>query len=188
LTLKLQESAKKGEVMTNFRTVSIGIGSTLLALTLIGLGLVEWIDPAALGSFAIWGYPQRFHGILAIVEICGGLLLLLPVVAWYSAACLSVLLACAIGTYLWNGQAQPLMPAGVLLAGVLVVGYARHPNTVALSRLRAVADEVAEREIAQQRQRLAAPARPRTGLKATSAKTRPAGRASAATNSVARNS
>jgi len=174
--------------MTNFRTVSIGIGSTLLALTLIGLGLVEWIDPAALGAFATWGYPERFHGIFAVVEICGGLLLLLPVVAWYSAVCLSVLLACAISTHVWNGQAQLLMPAGVLLAGILVVGYARHPSTLALTRLRAVADAVAEREIAQQRQRLASPARPRTEFKATNARTRPAGRATAATNSAARSS
>jgi uncharacterized membrane protein YphA (DoxX/SURF4 family) len=189
--------------MTNFRTIAIGIGSTLLGLTLIGLGLVELVNPAMLGAFATWGYPERFRVLLAIAEISGGLLFLLPRVAWYSAAILGILLAGAISTHLWNGQAQQLVPATVLLAGVVVVGYTRHPRAFALTRLRAVADAVAEREIAQARQREAnkgtvarsskgpsffSAGRPATEPKATSATTRPAGRAAAATNFASRNS
>jgi hypothetical protein len=68
-----------------------------------------------------------------------------------------------------------------------VIGYARHPR-FALARLRAVADAVAEREIAQHRCRSAAHIQAERRLKATSAKTRPAGREAVATHSAARSS
>jgi hypothetical protein len=71
---------------------------------------------------------------------------------------------------------------------VAVIGYARHPRTFALARLRAVTDAVAEREIAQQRGQSASPGKARKRLKATSARTRLAGRAVVATNSASRGS
>jgi hypothetical protein len=176
----------QGDGMTKLGTVFTGVGSTLVALAFIGLGLVELLDPAALGAFATWGYAERFRLLLAAVEIGGGCLLLVPRVARYSAAFLGTLLAAALSTRLWNGQVQPLAPYVLLLAGLGLVGYARHPRTFVLARLRAVADAVADREIAQEDRRLAASRRPRKGLKATSARTRPAGREAAATNSAAR--
>ena len=174
--------------MTTFRTVFIGIGSTLLASTFIGLGLVELFDPAVRGMLATWGYPERVRLPLAVLEICGGCVLLLPHIAWYGAAVLGVFLAGTLSTQLWNGQVQQLVACALLLAGVTIFGYIRHPRTFALTRLRAVADAVADREMAQERRRLASPRRRRNVLTATTARTRPAGRAAAATNSAARSS
>src|SRR5437879_93509 len=128
--------------MSKFRTVTIGMGSVLVASILMGLGLVELINPAVLGALATWGYPERFRVFLAIGEIGGGLLFLVPRATWYSAALLGVLLAGAISTHLWTGPAQLLLPAGGLLVGVALTGYARHPRSLALARLRAVADVV----------------------------------------------
>src|SRR5207245_1131544 len=91
--------------------------------------------------------------------------------------------------------AEQLVPAAALLAGVAVVGYTRHPRAFALTRLRAVAEAVAEREIAQERERQAKKGgvshsqttRERetpAALTATSAATKPADRAAAATDSA----
>ena len=90
--------------------------------------------------------------------------------------------------HLWTGTWEMLLPAGALFAGVVTIGYARHPRTFALARLRAVADTVAEREIAQQRSQSASLGKATKRLKATSARTRPAGRAVVATNSASRGS
>jgi hypothetical protein len=174
--------------MSKFSAVAINVGSILLASTLIGLGVVELFNPAALGACAAWGYPERFRVLVAAVEICGGLLSLVPRVAWYSSALLGIFLAASISMHLWTGTWQMLLPAGALFAGVAIIGYARHPRTFALARLRAVADAVAEREIAQQRGRSASPGKARKRLKATSARTRPAGRAVVATNFASRGS
>src|SRR5207245_8734410 len=174
--------------MSKFSTLAISAASILLAVGLIGLGMTELLNPAALGACAAWGYPERFRTLVAVIEICGGLLFLVPRVAWYSAALLSIVLAGSISTHLGTGTTQLLVPAGALLVGVVVTGYARHPRTFALARLRAVTDAVAEREIAQHCRRLASHGEPRKPLKATNAKTRPAGRAAVATNSVSRSS
>lgn len=173
--------------MSKFTTVAVNIGSILLAVAFIGLGLVELVNRDTLGAFATWGYPERFRVLLGIGEICGGILLLMPRAAWYSAALLGILLAGALSTHCWTGPAELLWPTGALLIGVAFTGYARHPHTLTLARLRAVADVVAEREIAQQRRRSASSGRRKQRAKATSARTRPAGRAAVATNSAARN-
>jgi uncharacterized membrane protein YphA (DoxX/SURF4 family) len=174
--------------MTTIRTVFIGMGSTLLAATFIGLGLVELFDPAGLGMLATEGYAEHVRLPLAVLEICGGCLLLLPGIAWYAAAFLGLLLAGALGMHLWHGQVQQLLACALLFAGVTIFGYIRHPRTFALTRLRAVADAVADREMAQARRRLASPRRRSKVLTATTARTRPAGRTAAATNSAARSS
>src|SRR5262249_13789591 len=99
-----------------------------------------------------------------------------------------VLLTGTLGSQLWQGQVQALIPSAVLLLAVALWGYARHPRTFALARLRAVADAVAEREMARTQQRTAARAQPRNRLRATSASPRPADRAAAAAKFAARNS
>lgn len=175
--------------MRKIRTIAIGVGSTLLATTFIGLGLLELLNPTALGAFATWGYPERFQVLLAVGEIGGGVLLLIPRLAWYSAALLGSFLAGAIATHLWTGPAQLLVPAGALLIGVALAGTIRHPRTFAMARLRAVADAVAEREIARQHRQLPAEKGRRKGRPtATNVRTRPGGRTIVATNSASRSS
>ena len=141
--------------MTKIRTISINVGSTLLALAFVSLGLVKLINPALLGALATWGYPEAFRVGIAVVEIGGGLLLLVPRVAWYGAGLLATLLAGAAVTHFWNGQGPQTVLSAVLFAPVALLGYVRHPRAFAVARLRAVVDAFAERELAQERQRLA---------------------------------
>ncbi len=169
-------------------TVAIHVGSIFLAAVLIGLGFVALMKPALLGACASWGYPERLHGLAAVLEIAGGLLLLWPRFAWYGAIFLSLFFAGAVGTDLWNGPTALLLPGGALLAGIVLAGYTRHPRALTLARLRAVADVVAEREMAQQREQWTTPRTRRQPITATSAKTKPVDRAAVASRSVSRSS
>jgi len=169
-------------------TTAIHVGTIFLAAVLIGLGFIALRNPASLGACATWGYPERLRDLAAVLEIAGGLLLLWPRFAWYGAIFLGLFFAGAVGTDLWNGPTRLLLPGGVLLAGIVLAGYARHPRALALARLRAVADVVAEREMAQQREQWTAPRTRRQPLTATSARTKPVDRAAVASRSVSRNS
>jgi uncharacterized membrane protein YphA (DoxX/SURF4 family) len=174
--------------MSKVSTVAVRAASIVLALALIGMGVVELLDPAALGAIATWGYPARFHVLVAALEISGGLLFLVPPLAWWGAVVLGIVLGGAIGTHFQTGTMQLLLPAGGLLVGGAVIGYVHHPRTLALARLRAVADAVAEREMAQHRGRLASRAEPRKEPRATTAKTRPVDPGAVATKAVSRSS
>jgi hypothetical protein len=173
--------------MSKLSTVAIRAASIVLAAALIGMGVVELLDPAALGAIATWGYPARFHVLVAAIEVVGGLLFLVPHLAWWGAVLFGIVLAGAIGTHFQTGTVHLLLPAGGLLVGSAVIGYVHHPRALALARLRAVADAVAEREMAQQRLR-PDPAEPRKEPKATTAKTRPVDRGAVATKAGSRSS
>jgi putative oxidoreductase len=77
-------------------------------------------------AFAVWGYPVWFRLLVGVIEVLGGMLLLIPRTALYAALALAAIMLGAMGTHIAHGD-----PAGVqheafplaLLAGVIYLRW-----------------------------------------------------------------
>lgn len=92
---------------------------------LIGIGKLQ--APGWQRNFERWGYPDGAHAVVGILEMAGGLLLLIPRLTPWAAAGLGVILVGAIGTHVTFGELDRLF-APVLYLGILgVSAWIRRP-------------------------------------------------------------
>jgi uncharacterized membrane protein YphA (DoxX/SURF4 family) len=77
-------------------------------------------------AFAAWGFPNWFRVLVGIVEVAGGLLLLVPQTAVYAAAALAVIMLGAMGTHIIaDGNPAAIYREAVPLALLGVIIYLR---------------------------------------------------------------
>lgn len=88
-------------------------------------------DPQMVGLFDAIGIGQWFRYVTGILEIGGGVLLLVPRVQAVGAALLTSVMIGAIATHLFVLHNAPTMPL-VLLAGLVFVLFGRRDQLVAL--------------------------------------------------------
>jgi uncharacterized membrane protein YphA (DoxX/SURF4 family) len=94
-------------------------------------------DPQMVGLFDVIGIGQWFRYVTGILEIGGGVLLLVPRVQAVGAAVLSAVMVGAVATHLFVLHNAPSMPL-VLLVGLAFVLVGRRQQLAAL-RARLVA-------------------------------------------------
>ena len=104
-------------------TVALWIVQILAAAAFVAIGLGKFGDPSWARNFARWGYPDGFYMVIGVLEIAGGLLLLVPKVTSYAAALLAVILVAAAVTLQLNHL--PMSPALAWLGIILLLGVAR---------------------------------------------------------------
>ncbi len=114
----------------NGKTIALWIVSVLLAVMFMMSGGMKLINPAqASGMFVNYGYPAWFALIIGAVGVLGGVLLLIPRVAFYEAGALAVVMAGATFTHLKTaGEAPRAIVPLVLLVLSIVVALARRPQ------------------------------------------------------------
>ena len=76
----------------------------LLAVVMVGPGSQKFTSPTWERMFRAWGYPDGFYLVIGAVEVVGGIGLLIPKVASYSAMVLAVVMAGAAATHIVNGD------------------------------------------------------------------------------------
>lgn len=110
-----------------WKNIVIWIISILLTALFVMVGSRKLINPAPMGqAFVQWGYPAWFAMVIGLVEVGGGLLLLVPRVATYAAGALAVVMAGATVTHLkTTGEAPRAILPIVLLTLSVIVGLAR---------------------------------------------------------------
>jgi uncharacterized membrane protein YphA (DoxX/SURF4 family) len=129
--------------------------SILLAFLFTAAGVAKFASPTVAEYFTRWGYAAWFRVVIGVLEIGCGLFLLVPRLAWRSALVLGVIMLGAAITLWWHEETlNALVPATVLFT-VSMVGYARHPRATLMRRLRNAVDWVAEREMEEQRRKIA---------------------------------
>jgi uncharacterized membrane protein YphA (DoxX/SURF4 family) len=112
-------------------TVASWILQILIGVLFVLIGTGKFGDPSWARSFERWGYPPGFHLVAGVIEIAGGVALLVPAFASYAAGILMAVMTCAALTHLVHGEMGRLTAPIVylvLLAGVawLRRGAARH--------------------------------------------------------------
>lgn len=81
-------------------------------------------------AFAHWGFPNWFRVLVGVIEVAGGLLLLVPRTAVYAAAALAVIMLGAMGTHIIadkNPAAIYHEAVPLALLGLVVYLRTRHP-------------------------------------------------------------
>ena len=64
-----------------------------LAVLMAGPGTSKFTGPTWERMFRVWGYPDGFYLVIGAVEVVGGICLLIPKLASYSAIVLAVVMA-----------------------------------------------------------------------------------------------
>ena len=89
--------------MKYVRTGVTWLLQVLLAVLMAGPGWQKFTSPAWERMFRAWGYPDGFYLVIGTVQVVGGILLLVPRVASYSAMVLAVVMAGAAATQILRG-------------------------------------------------------------------------------------
>jgi putative oxidoreductase len=87
------------------------------ASKLSGPSAARWSE-----RFARWGFPARAHYVVGVLEILGGLGLLVPRTRRVAAATLIVIMIGALSTHLVNGEAPRVVPP-LVLGGLAIAVY-----------------------------------------------------------------
>jgi len=75
----------------------------LLALLMAGPGSEKFTKPTWQRMFRQWGYPEGFYLVIGAIEVVGGIALLIPRLASYSAIVLSIVMVGAAATQITRG-------------------------------------------------------------------------------------
>ena len=75
----------------------------LLAVLMAGPGSQKFTSPTWERMFRTWGYPDGFYLVIGAVEVTGGIGLLIPRIASYSAIVLAVVMIGAAATQILRG-------------------------------------------------------------------------------------
>src|SRR5918995_7020873 len=95
-----REHAGQEGAMKYMRTGVTWLLQVLLAVLMAGPGSQKFTSPVWERMFRAWGYPDGFYLLIGAVEVAGGILLLVPRVASYSAMMLAVVMAGAAATHI----------------------------------------------------------------------------------------
>jgi uncharacterized membrane protein YphA (DoxX/SURF4 family) len=89
--------------MTYLKTVGKWLLQLLLAVVMTGSGINKFTGAAWERMFRVWGYPDGFYMVIGGIEAVGGIGLLMPRTASYSAIVLAVVMVGAAATQILRG-------------------------------------------------------------------------------------
>ncbi len=113
------------------KNVAIWVLKILLAATFLMVGIQKlrggaaWVD-----LFAMAGYPEWFRMVVGVIEIIGGVGLLIPAFAAYAAIALAVVMFGATFTQLVSGGGWAALASLVLLVALIIVARLRWPHAL----------------------------------------------------------
>ena len=115
--------------MTRLRFMLIWISTCFLAAVFILAGAIKFGDPTAAEHFRKWGYGDWFRILVGIVELVGGVALLVPRAATAAGAILSVIMMGAIFTLFRAEEGKQVLAPALILWMLIYVAYTRLPQS-----------------------------------------------------------
>jgi putative oxidoreductase len=100
----------------------------LLGTLFVVLGVAKFGDPSWARKFAGWGYPDGFYMAVGVLEIAGGLMVLVPRVASYGALVIVTVMVGAALTHLVHGEMQRLSGPLMFLVIAAAVAWLRRTS------------------------------------------------------------
>ena len=118
------------------RLVGMWTLQVLLGALFVVLGTAKFGDPSWVRKFAGWGYPDGFYMAVGVLEIAGGLMVLVPRVASYGALVIATVMVGAALTHLAHGETQRLIGPLMFLAVAVAVAWLRRRSAARPARMR----------------------------------------------------
>ena len=118
------------------KIVATWILQILLGVLFVVLGAAKFGDPSWVRRFAEWGYPAGFYMVAGVLEIAGGLMVLVPRVAPYGSLVIMTVMIGAALTHLTHGEIQRLSSPIVFLLIAAGVGWLRRNDARSPARAR----------------------------------------------------
>ena len=118
-----------GTVITLSRAV-VWACAILLAVAFVFVGISKLEGPSAMrwaDRFVQWGYPANAHYVIGLLEILGGLGVLIPKWRRAAAAILVALMIGALGTHAVQAEFPRLIPP-LVLGGLAFLIYSARPR------------------------------------------------------------
>jgi putative oxidoreductase len=91
-------------VMKYLRIGGTWLLQLLLAVLMAGPGTSKFTGPTWERMFRAWGYPDGFYLVIGAIEVIGGICLLIPKLASFSAMLLAAVMAGAAYTQIFRGS------------------------------------------------------------------------------------
>jgi putative oxidoreductase len=120
-------------ILARLGAVLLWVFQVLLALLFVLAGYIKFVEPMWARNFARWGYPDGFYLVIGVLEMLGGLSLLVPRLASYGASLLGVIMIAAALTHAIHGETARLTPPLVFSALLAVLGTARWRSAMRLT-------------------------------------------------------
>jgi len=101
-----------------------------LAVAFVFVGILKLGGPSAVRwteRFVQWGYPANAQYVVGVLEILGGVGVLIPKWRRAAAATLAVLMIGALGTHVVHAEFRRLFPP-LVLGGLAFLMYSAHPR------------------------------------------------------------
>lgn len=132
---------------TVFQTATL-VACVALGMLFVVLGALKIVLPPPEHARLALGDARWIHILVGLVEVGGGLFLLWPRTVQVGAGVMAAFLAALLGLALVRGERSlMLLIPLVVLVGVILVGYLRHPGRLAVSRMQSVLDRYAEQQL-----------------------------------------
>jgi uncharacterized membrane protein YphA (DoxX/SURF4 family) len=107
-------------------TIVIWLASAFLTLVFINAGWPKFSDASRWAkAFAGWGFPAWFRQLIGVIEVVGGVLLLVPRTAIYAAGALCIIMFGAMGTHIVHDEPAEVYHEVVPLVLLGLVIYLR---------------------------------------------------------------
>jgi len=114
--------------MITRRTIAVWVSAVLLAIGFVSIGVSKLVGASEMRwaeRFEHWGYPANAHYVVGVLEILGGIGVLVP--RWRAPAALMLagLMIGAFGTHIVNGEFPRVIPP-LVLGGLAFFAYWSH--------------------------------------------------------------
>jgi hypothetical protein len=146
-------SSREPSSPTLFDTVTL-VACVALGLLFVVFGALKVVLPPPEHARLALGDERWIHVLVGVVEVGGGLFLLWPRTVPVGASIMAMFLLSLVSVAMLRGDRSPLLLIPLLvLVGVIVIGYLRHPGRLAGYRLRSAMDRYAEQQLRKERKR-----------------------------------
>ena len=116
--------------MIKLPAVAVWACAIFLAVAFVFVGISKLRDPAAVRwteRFVQWGYPANAQYVVGVLEILGGVGVLIPRWRQAAAATLVVVMIGALGTHAVHAEFPRLIPP-LVLGGLAFLMYSARPR------------------------------------------------------------
>lgn len=107
--------------MKVIRVLMLWILPVLTGLLFLAAGASKFAGPAWPANFARWGFPNGFYLVTGILEIAGGLALIVPRFRMVAGAVLAAVMVGAVVTTLAHGEPRFARTASIYLVALVVI-------------------------------------------------------------------